>query len=131
MSDTRLRKTEKLKRQKVIQSLFTKGHTAFGYPVRIQWSLVERDGHYPARAAFSVSRRKFKRAVDRNLIKRRMREAYRLNKSLVYDLGIDSEKQFAVMFIYTEKTLLPFDTIQKGITKGLGKLAKQYRDQKG
>lgn len=126
MTDFRLRKAERLKRRKIIQALFRDGRSAFGYPIRIQWLQIERDGAFPARAAFSVPRKKFKRAVDRNLLKRRMREAYRLNKHLLYDIPLSDKEQLALMLIYTPEEILPFDSIQKGVVKALGKLTTSY-----
>lgn len=63
----------------------------------------------------SVSKRKFKRAVDRNLLKRRIREAYRLNKTLL-------EKNYLLAFVYVGNDLLPYTKIEKQLVAGLQKL---------
>jgi len=128
MPDFRLRQSERLKKRKAIQLLFGRGNSVFAYPVRLQWLLLDRDGLSSARAGFSVPRKKFKRAVDRNRIKRRMREAYRLRKEIILSLDIPEEKQLAMMLVYTHDEILPFDTIQKGMNKCLKKLTDAYNE---
>ena len=126
MSDYRLRPSDRLKSRKAIQLLFNSGDSVYSYPVRLQWILTDRDGTAPVRAGFSVPRKKFKKAADRNLLKRRMREAYRVHKTAVQTAGISDDKQVILMLIYTHDEILPFETIQKGIIKCLKKLAGSF-----
>jgi len=82
----------------------------------------------PVKAAFSVSKRSFKRAVKRNLLKRLMRETYRLNKSsLIAELESRNE-QLGVMFIYAAKEIRDYETVEKGMLKSLEKLKKELKD---
>lgn len=69
----------------------------------------------------SVSKKVFKRAVDRNLIRRRIREAYRLNKGLIFSQSTRSLPTY-VTFLYTAKTILSFEEIEKGTKLALKKL---------
>ena len=124
MSDLRLRKDERLKSRKAIQQLFVKGQNAYKFPVNIRWATSPSGQTFPARAGFSVPRKKFKRAVDRNLLKRRLREAYRLNKSSLYDALQREDKQISLMLIYTHSEILPFDTIQEGVVKALESITR-------
>ena len=120
MSDFRLRKKERLKSRKVIGQLFMEGKSVRAFPVRVIWCTHERLGEYPAQAAFSVPKRLFKRAWQRNLLKRRLREAYRLNKAMVYDQADSGEMQISLMIVYTSPEVQTFDTIQQGLVKALG-----------
>lgn len=83
--DHRFPKAEHLCLQRDIDALFAAGaHSAVGFPLRAVWHEVEWDGRGPrVKVLVSVSKRKFKHAVDRNRAKRQMREAYRLNKHLL------------------------------------------------
>lgn len=76
---------------------------------------------YPVQAAFSVSRRNFKRAVKRNLLKRLMREAYRLNKDRLYQ-ALGDKEQLAVMFIYAGREVKDYELIEKSLKQALSKL---------
>lgn len=116
-------KAERLCSKKIMDKLFTEGKTIFVFPVKIVYLESSLLSKFPVQAAFTVGKRNFKRAVQRNLIKRRMREAYRLNKNKFYDdIG---EKQVAVFFIYTGKTILEYRQIDSSVKKGLKKLLSE------
>lgn len=119
-TDFSFHKNERLCSKKVIDKLFNEGKSVFVYPVKIVYLETSLPGKNRAQAAFSVGKRNFKRAVKRNLIKRRMREAYRLNKQKFYD-ELD-EKQLGIFFIYTGKTISDYKQIEAAIIKGLNKL---------
>ncbi len=118
-------KNERLCSKKVIDKLFIDGKSVFVYPVKIVYLETLLPEKNKVQAAFTVGKRIFKRAVKRNLIKRRMREAYRLNKQKFYDeLG---EKQLAVFFIYTAKTISDYKQIETAIIKWLKKLSTEVQ----
>ncbi len=115
-----LKKSERLSRKKVIDKLFSEGNAFFSYPLKVIFLETELPVEYAVQAGFSVSKRNFKKAVQRNLLKRRMREAYRLNKHVV---SSDIEgKQLAVMFIYSAKEIEDSQLIEKGMIKALKNL---------
>ena len=81
---------------------------------------VEEDA-LSARASvlISVPKKKFKRAVKRNLIKRRMREAYRIHKQELFDALANNRQRMLVAFLYLDKEILPFSDIEKAMQKAL------------
>jgi len=121
-------KAERLCSKKIIDKLFAQGKSVFVFPVKMVYLEIQLPSKYPVQAAFSVGKRNFKRAVQRNLIKRRMREAYRLNKPKFYD-GI-TEKQIAVFFIYTGKAIPEYKQIETSIKKGMNKLLSELGTEK-
>lgn len=126
MPDVRLRKEERLKSRKQLGTLFAEGRSILVFPIRFVWMTTARDGAYPVRVAFSVARRRWKRAVDRNLFKRRMRESYRLQKHILYEGAIlPADQQILISCLYTADTDCPFEQIHAAMGKGLKRLAEQ------
>ena len=116
-------KAERLCSKKIMDKLFQEGKTIFVFPIKIVYLETKLPSNFPVQAAFTVGKRNFKHAVQRNLIKRRMREVYRLNKSKVYDeIG---KKQVAVFFIFTGKTISEYRQIETAIKKGMKKLLSE------
>lgn len=115
-------KEEKLKSRKRIEQLFSEGKSVKAYPV-IAVFLLNEDSVIHSQVGFSVSKKRFKKAVDRNLVKRRMREAYRLNKEILSESGTVS-----MMFIYVGKTIPEYAEVEKSVVKALKKL-KDYKEE--
>ena len=109
-------KQERLHKEKLIQELFEKGSSFYLYPFKV---LVKRnpDDSFPVhQVMISVSRRNFRKAVDRNLLKRRIRESFRLNKNL-----LPPTPKFLIAYIYTAKEILTFAQIQERLVKTLNR----------
>jgi len=120
------RKDEKLCSQKLMGELFLSGNSFLSYPLRIVWKIFgELPSESPAQAGFSVPKKMFKHAVDRNILKRRMRESYRLHKSELYNSLNQSEKRIALMMIYIAKEELPLSKIEPAVIKAIGKINGQ------
>ncbi len=119
-------KDERLCSKKLIDRLFMEGKSFFVFPLKIVYLETKIPSRFPVQAAFAVPKKNFKKAVDRNLIKRRMREAYRLIKSEFYnEIG---EKQVAVFFIFTAKTIPEYRQIEAALKKGLKKLLSELKN---
>jgi ribonuclease P protein component len=96
-------KQQKLKSHKLIEQLFTKGKSFAVFPVKALYQFCELNADESLQAGVAVSKKHFKKAVDRNRIKRLMREAYRLQKLSLQKNLKEKNKQLAVFFIYTGK----------------------------
>lgn len=95
------KKEEKLKKKKLIGQLFAQGRSLSAYPLKLIYLQTDHDSPYKIQAGVSVSKRNFKKAVDRNRIKRLLREVYRKNKYLIYES--EHTKKHIFMFIYVGK----------------------------
>jgi len=104
------RKEEKLKKKNLITELFTSGKSASVFPLRMIYLENDHDSPFKVQAGVSVSKRNFKSAVDRNRIKRLMRESYRKNKYLIYN--DDDTKKHILMFIYQAKSEVSYQEIE-------------------
>ncbi len=107
--DFKYPKTEKLKSRKTIDLLFTAGKSVSKFPLRLVYTPIE-DCEEKIKFGVSVSKKHFKRAVDRNYFKRVLRECYRLNKHLLHD---DLDQKYAIMFFYQTKERLSYAEINE------------------
>lgn len=117
-------KEERLHSKKLIQELFDKGSSFYLYPFKI---IILPNSAHPTtehQLLISVSKRKFKLAVDRNLIKRRINEAYRLNKQLLYS-NENIKEPLLIAYIYTGKESHPFQFIQNKLIKSIKRLNEE------
>jgi ribonuclease P protein component len=120
------KKEERLCNKKLIDELFHNGSSFLCYPFKASWVFIDGPQQFPVQILFSVSKRRFKRAVDRNLIKRRMREAYRLNKQqYLYDPLNSIEKKIALSLSYIGKDIAASDFTGKRILKLLSQLSAE------
>lgn len=126
-------KEEKLCSTKSIESLFAKGDSFIAYPLRVVYQLRDEsveDNQY-ASVLISVSKKKFKRAVKRNRVKRMIREAYRLNKSLYLDWLKVNNKHMDIAFLYLKSELPTYTEIEKSIQKAIAMLKTKIAGEAG
>ena len=115
-------KEEHLCRKKLIEELFSKQSSSFGvYPLRFVWIKAPTPTTAPPQVLISVSKRTFKRAVDRNRLKRLIREAYRLNKYRLTEQP--NGHQVALLgIIFTGKEKSPLALVEKKLISGILRL---------
>jgi len=117
------KKEEKLKSRKTIEQLFREGKSFSNFPFRVLWKFTGTSTA-PLQTGFAASSKHFKKAVDRNRIKRLMREAYRLQKNDLQEHLKERQKQLAVFIIYVGNELPEYDLIFEKTTHVLNRLIK-------
>lgn len=119
-----LGKEDKLKSRKIIEQLFNEGKSFSLFPFRIIYLLQQSTTVGQLQASFSVGTRHFKKAVDRNRIKRLMREGYRLQKNELSDTVKTGNKNLQVFFIYTGTDIPTYALVSEKINGGIKRLQK-------
>lgn len=110
-------RNERLKSRKIIASLFKKGQSFVAYPLRVIWVVSIAGEQGRATVSISVSKRLYKTAVQRNRLKRQIREAYRLQKQEFYEQLEASQQHVSLMITYIAKEPLPYADISAGVKK--------------
>ena len=118
MADFTFPKRERLKSKVLIDRLFQEGESVFVHPLKLVYISYQRtDDQSEIQIAVSVPKRKFKKAVDRNLLKRRIREAYRQNKIMLNKTLIKPQDGYAIMFVYLGKEIEEYKVIESAIKR--------------
>jgi ribonuclease P protein component len=116
-----LSKRERLTGELRIKQLFEEGESFLAYPLRIVFRRMPQQ-ETTVRALFSVPKRRFRRANKRNLLKRRMREAYRLNQKELSEALRESPFSVDIAFSYISNEVLTFGTIERKMSEALSTL---------
>jgi len=126
--DNRLTKTERLNSKKLIDTLFKEGRSVFSHPFKVLYISKNETSTVPAKMLISVSKRHFKKAVDRNHIKRLAREAYRNNKEPLLAYLNSHNKSLFFGLIYVSETILSYEDIERKLILILQRLIEQDED---
>lgn len=116
---TTFNKKEKLRSKKAFNELIKLGRSFNSQPFLIIWKKTNPEEKYPAQVAVSVSKKSFKHAVDRNIIKRRTLEAYRLNKHNLYKFLKSKNIGLVFIIVYRDKQIADYHSIEKGVISAL------------
>lgn len=118
-------KEERLCSVKIIEALFSgEGNVFYTSLFKVVWNVSDGLQQFPARTAFSVSKRGFRLAVTRNLIKRRMREAYRKNKHLLYEHLLSKNIKISLFIILRSDKVPDYKTTEKSVKEVINMLIR-------
>ena len=115
-------RSERLKSKKILERTFAEGEKVKAWPLVVRRLKTELPEEVPCQVMVSVSKRLFKRAVDRNRIKRLLRENWRLQKNALVQSWATDETQNAVVFIYMGKEMPTFEIIEKAMGVAVEKM---------
>ncbi|MDX9891280.1 MAG: ribonuclease P protein component [Bacteroidales bacterium] len=120
-------KSERICSNKIIKDLFAHNNSIFSYPFKCYFKIESSDNQKnEVKIVVSVSKKIFKRAVDRNLIKRRSKEAYRLHKqNLLNAINGSENKKISILFVYIGKEILDYLPIERGVCSLLEMISKK------
>jgi ribonuclease P protein component len=113
---------EKLKSRKLLDRLFTEGRSFSVFPLKVFFMPLTEPVDHTVKAGVGVSAKHFRKAVDRNRIKRLLRECYRLNKQSLYASVTSKQKPVAVFFLYIGKELPDYLLLNQKMQAALQKL---------
>ncbi|MEO8515801.1 MAG: ribonuclease P protein component [Flavobacterium sp.] len=120
-------KHEKLKSKTTIDLLFSEGKSVSKYPLRLVFAPIALEDGESIKMGVSVSKKYFKKAVDRNYFKRVLRETYRLNKQLILE---NLDKPYAFMFFYQSKDRLTYQEINEKTIQLFEKFVASIQEHK-
>ena len=121
-----LKKGERLCSRIKIKELFEKGKSLYAPPIKLIWKKSNVNGPFPVQIVFAVPKKNIRKAVLRNKIKRRIREAYRNNKYLLNNDSSDKQLKCTAIFIFTGKEEISFKVIEIKIFELLMRLKHEY-----
>ena len=121
MPDFSFTKGERLSGRNAISALFQSGRGVSAPPFKLMYRPVSGEP-YPVRVAIAVPKRLYRKAVDRNLLKRRIREAYRQQKPVLYRQLSDRGVSIHLVVQYQHREILPFHILEKALQQGLEQL---------
>lgn len=119
-----LNKNEKLKSRKQLDELFVKGKPFLVFPVKTVFLLTDAIEKPAVKMGVGVSKKNFKLAVNRNRIKRLLREVYRINKLPLIDFANEKKKNISVFFLYVNKELCEYSVLNEKMKKIIEKIIK-------
>lgn len=116
--------------KKKIENLFAQGNSFFSFPFIVRWQIVNDEQKYPAQLLIIVPKRKLHHAVDRNRIKRIIRECYRLQKSTLYDLLSQNDLKICLAFSYVDTRTPDYHNIYEKTDAVLKRICQDIEKEK-
>ena len=112
-ADYRFSRTEKLKQKRLFDALFSGAKRSFAHPLLAIWKPMTLPEKIPVQIGFSVPKKSFKRASDRNTIKRKLRESYRLQKAILTDQLREQNTQIAMLIVVQKSDNTSYEVLQQ------------------
>lgn len=126
MSDFSFKKGERISSRRTISTIFTEGKIIHVHPFRILYRYrYSEEAKHPAAVAIAVPKKLFRKAVDRNLLKRRTREAYRRNKPFFYSRLRKFGLHVNLVILYHHHRILDYHSMHNALLQGLEKLTRE------
>jgi len=123
------RKEEKLKSRKLMQELFSKGKSFTVFPLKVLYFIPSAKSDFKIKAGAGASSRNFKKAVDRNRIKRILRECYRTEKLPLHQFLSEHNKQVVIFLLYIDKVLPEYKLIKNKMPVVIQRLMKELNEK--
>jgi|TARA_B110000240_G_scaffold94231_1_gene106863 ribonuclease P protein component len=121
-----LGKQERLKSKKLIEKLYTEGNSVKTFPLRMMFVQTAHTSDFPCQVGVSVAKRNFKKAPDRNRLKRLMRETYRLQKEIVYN---NLEQPYVFMISYIGREEIKYEELYPKMEKLLTLFVEKVKNK--
>ena len=131
MATYSFRKRERMVSRRLIETLFTGSRSMAAFPLRAVYQIQERDPHdEPIQLLISVPKKRFKHAVDRNRVKRQVREAYRLHKQMLHD-ALPIDKRLLVAFVWISDKLMTTGEVERQVCSLLQRMVEFAASRSG
>ena len=118
-------KKQKLCNETAIKEMFSNGDSFVIHTIRLVWKEEVNSDDVAIKSIIVVPKKQLKLAADRNIVRRRMKEAYRLNKSEIESFLVDKNKQLNIAIVYQNEKILSYKVIEEKIKLILGRLREE------
>jgi ribonuclease P protein component len=108
-----------------VNKLYASGKAFIVYPFRVVYAIVPEQQDVPVKVLVSAPKKRFKHAVDRNRLKRLMRESYRLNKIILVDVAAEKNLKLQLAFNYVADVEMDFDALNRKMAKALSMISEK------
>ncbi len=128
MKQNSFKQKERLKSKKYYSTIFSQGSVLAEYPIKVLWIESDEPQNYHVEIGVTIPKKKFRRATQRNLIRRRIEEIYRQNNYYLYNSLKKQQKQLKIVIIYVAKYIYSYKEIESSLVKALNEISRIYEN---